>query len=126
MSDFTRRIGPAVDAELTAASRALRAGDAIGAFDHLERAHVLGQASTLHHVRVHWRMFLWGLAQRRPGEVLGQMLRLAGAASKTPFGLVPGGNTGGSNVSPLRPMHVPADLQRLIDAARGRPPRAGH
>jgi len=32
-------------------------------FSHLERAHVLGQASTVQHARVHLRMRLGGLRQ---------------------------------------------------------------
>jgi hypothetical protein len=118
MTHFTKRILPAVNAELEAACVATRQGDAAKAFKHLERAHVLGQASTVLHVRVHWRMFVWGLQQQSLREVLGQTLRLVGAATKTPFGLVPLGNTGGSNVSPVRPMPIPVQLQRLIDTAR--------
>jgi len=118
MSAFARRIRPYVDAELAAARHAERAGDAAAAFAHLQRAHVLGQASTLHHVRVHWRMLGWGWRQRRRRECLGQLLRIAGAATKTAFGLVPAGNTGGTDVSPFRPLPVPPDLARLIEHAR--------
>lgn len=118
MPSFRTRILPAVDAELEAARAARRRGDAAAAFGHLERAHVLGQASTRLHVRVHWLMFLWGLRQRSPREVIGQALRIVGAATKTPFGLVPRGNTGGSKVNPLRPLPIPSELQRLLDAAR--------
>ncbi len=119
MTCFTKRIAPIVNAELAAARDAMRLGDAAIAFKHLERAHVLGQASTVLHVRVHWRMFDWGHRQHSLREVLGQMLRLVGAATKTPFELVPIGNTGGSNVSPVRPIPIPMELQRLIDSARG-------
>jgi hypothetical protein len=52
------------EAELLAAEKAEAQGNATAAFSHLERAHVLGQASTAEHVRVHWRMLLWGLRQR--------------------------------------------------------------
>jgi hypothetical protein len=117
MSRFARRIRPFVEAELQAARDAADAGQA---FAHLERAHVLGQGSTLQHVRVHWRMLRWGLEHGRLSEVAGQAWRLIGAATKTAIGLVPHGNTGGSNVSGWRTMPVPADLQRRIDAARGR------
>jgi hypothetical protein len=41
-----------------------------------------------------------------------------GAATKTAFGLVPTGNTGGSNVSPIKPMPVPADLRIIIQRAQ--------
>ncbi len=118
MSTFARNIRPFVAAELRAASAAEALGQAGVAFAHLERAHVLGQAATVEHVRVHWRMLLWGARQRRARECLGQVLRLAGAATKTAFGLVPHGNTGGANVNPLRRMPVPPDLAALIAKAR--------
>ncbi len=118
MSRFRTRIGPSVEAELSAARLAADQGDWSQAFARLERAHVLGQASTLLHVRVHWHMLVWGLRQRSAREVFGQSVRLIGAATKTPFGLVPTGNTGGANVSPVRRMAIAPDLQRLIDAAR--------
>lgn len=119
MSQFRIRILPSVEAELGAARVAADLGDLTRAFARLERAHVLGQASTLLHVRVHWHMLVWGLSQRSAREVLGQILRLVGAATKTPLGLVPTGNTGGANVSPLRRMAIAPELQQLIDAARG-------
>jgi len=115
---FTARIRPAVERELEAASVAPVPGDTGTAFIHLERAHVLGQSSTLLHVRVHWHMLMWGMRHRSSREVFGQALRIAGAALLTPFGLVPAGNTGGANVSPLEPMPIPLDLQGVIDAAR--------
>lgn len=115
---FARNIRPHVSAELRAAKAALRAGQTLQAFSHLERAHVLGQASTVEHVRVHWRMLLWGLRQRSLRECLGQILRIVGATTKTAAGLVPHGNTGGANVSLLRRMPVAPDLQAVIDQAR--------
>ena len=120
MSSFRRQIRPHVDQELLAASAAEAAGEASLAFAHLERAHVLGQASTVEHVRVHWRMLRWAIRQGASGESRGQLLRIAGAATKTAFGLVPEGNTGGANVSPLAPMPVPDDLADLIRRARSR------
>ena len=118
MTRFSRNIRPHVDAELGAASIVEAQGRAQVAFAHLERAHVLGQASTVEHVRVHWRMFAWGWRQGSLRECAGQVLRMVGAATKTFFGLVPEGNTGGSNVSPFKPLPVPADLQALIRDAR--------
>lgn len=118
MSSFGRNIRPHVEAELRAAAQAQAQGLASTAFTHLERAHVLGQASTVQHVRVHWRMFVWGLQQRSVRECLGQVPRLVGAATKTAIGLVPHGNTGGSNVSPVQRMPVPPELQARIDQAR--------
>lgn len=110
---FADNIRPFVDAEL----RAARAGGT-DAFRHLERAHVLGQPSTREHVRVHWAMLRWAFAQRDARETLGQVIRLIGAATKTFIGFVPTGNTGGSNVSAVKPMPIEPDLARIIDRAK--------
>jgi protein-disulfide isomerase len=82
------------------------------------RAHVLGQASTVQHVQVHVRMLVWGVKQRSTREVLGQLLRIAGAATKPAIVWVPAGNTGGANVSPIRSLPIPEDLRRTIERAR--------
>ena len=116
-SSFARNIRPFVEAELQTAAVLALQGQSQPAFTYLERAHVLGQASTIHHVRVHWRMFLWGLQQRNAKECLGQLLRIVGAATKTAFGLVPHGNTGGANVSPFKPMPLPPELEMRIQQA---------
>lgn len=118
MSKFSRNIRPYVEAELRAALEDEAQGQMSNAFLHLERAHVLGQAATVEHVRVHWRMLLWGLRQRSARECLGQLLRIAGAATKTAVGLVPHGNTGGSNISPFKRMPVPPELEARIQRAR--------
>jgi hypothetical protein len=110
---FANNIRPHVDAELRAARE--NPGEE---FHHLERAHVLGQASTREHVRVHWRMLLWAIEHRDARELFGQVYRLAGAATKTFIGLVPSGNTGGANVSPLKPMPIDPELAKIIDQAK--------
>lgn len=117
MSSFGRRIRPAVDAELEAAGAQEALGDSRASFRHLERAHVLGQASTVQHVRVHVQMFLWALRHRVFREARGQVLRIVGAATKTALGWVPTGNTGGANVSPFKPMPIPDDLRRVLTEA---------
>lgn len=118
MHSFSQRIRPYVERELGRAIAAERQGDVQLAFRHLERAHVLGQASTRLHLRAHWLMLRWGLRNGDLREVLGQLVRLIGAASKTAIGLVPPGNTGGTNVSPFKTLPVPADLAAIIAAAR--------
>lgn len=118
MMTFGRAIRPHVQAELLAAQQAEARGRLGEAFGLLERAHVLGQAATREHVRVHWRMLLWGLRQRNSRECLGQVFRIVGAATKTAVGLVPHGNTGGANVSPFKRMAVAAELEAVIQQAR--------
>jgi hypothetical protein len=118
---FAQRIRPHVEAELLLAFRAMDQQDDTEAFSRLERAHVLGQGSTREHVRVHWHMLLWALRRRLVLEALGQLQRVVGAASLTAFGLVPEGNTGGSNISAFRRLPIPAELAQVIAAARVRP-----
>ncbi len=118
MSDFGRRIRPYVEREVFAAYRADAQGKPDIAFSHLERAHILGQASTVEHVRAHWHMFLWSIRHRNVRECLGQLLRIAGAAISTSAGLVPQGNTGGTNVNPFQSMPIPPELAALIEKAR--------
>jgi len=41
-----------------------------------------------------------------------------GAATKTSFGLVPQGNTGGANVSPFKVMPVKPEYEAIINSAK--------
>ena len=88
------------------------------AFTELENAHVLGQASTFHHALVHGLMLIHGIKTRHWNEVAGQILRILGALTKTPMGLLPKGNTGGSNVSPFKPMPLTNTHQRILSGFR--------
>lgn len=117
MNTFGRRIEPAVTSEVRAAAAEEAAGRIADSFRRLERAHVLGQASTVQHVRVHVQMLLWAVKHRARREAFGQVLRIVGAATKTAIGWVPTGNTGGSNISPFKPVPIPADLQKVLDSA---------
>lgn len=118
MSHFSKRIAHHVNRELAEAQRLEWAGHQGASFSHLERAHVLGQSSTFHHVKVHVQMLGWALRHRVWTEARGQVLRIVGAATKTVFGWVPTGNTGGSNISPFKPLPIPADLAQAIESAK--------
>lgn len=120
MGTFAKAIRPYVDHELDRAAAAQALGDAPLEFAHLERAHVLGQASTVHHVRVHQQMLSWAWREGNWRECLGQILRVVGAATKTAIGLVPSGNTGGSNVSPFKSLPISEELSTVIRQARSR------
>lgn len=118
MSKFSKSIARYVQAELDAAIRA-RKENLVGVeFKHLENAHVLGQESTYWHTKVHFLMLVWGLKNLDVKEVMGQIFRICGAATKTAIGLVPQGNTGGANVSPFRVMPIAAAHQQAIDRAK--------
>lgn len=116
---FTGRIAPHVEHEFVLAQSARARGDDAAEFAHLERAHIIGQESTCWHVKAHWRMLVWGWRCRQPREVLGQLLRIAGAATMTAIGLVPQGNSGGANVSPFRVMPIAPELSEIIRKAKG-------
>jgi Protein of unknown function (DUF3703) len=115
MSSFRRNITPAFRREIDASKRAANARTE---FAHLERAHVLGQASTALHVAAHLRMAAWSLRERDLKELRGQLLRVVGAATKTAIGWVPSGNTGGVNVSPFKSLPTAPDLAAEIESAR--------
>ncbi|WP_028768984.1 DUF3703 domain-containing protein [Shewanella fidelis] len=83
------------------------------AFYHLERAHILGQSYTLAHTRTHWWMLKVGWQQRSPKEVFGQCSRIVASVIFSKI-WVPLGNTGGTNVNPLKPMPIPKDLQNSL------------
>jgi len=107
-----------VESEVAVAEQLAAAGRADEAFRHLERAHVLGQSITVEHTRVHWLMLKIGWQRRDWREIFGQVIRIIGASTKTPFGIYPAGNTGGANVSPFRRMPVAEDLRAILDQAR--------
>jgi hypothetical protein len=115
---YATRIRPSVQAELDAAAHAESRGEPAAAFRHLERAHVLGQAATREHMRVHWAMRRWAFRHGNRREALGQLWRTVASALKT-WLWVPAGDTGGTNVSGFQRMPTPPDLQRRIDTARG-------
>lgn len=108
------KLKQAFRAEMRTAADYYRDGDLDQSFRHLERAHILGQRYVLPHTESHWWMFKVGLRRRDPREVLGQVVRMAASLVISRI-WVPVGNTGGANVSPVRPMPVPADLQALLD-----------
>lgn len=103
----------AIEAEYAKAAFAEAEGLAAVAFRHLERAHILSQRDTVAHVRSHLRMWGWAWRQRRPRELLGQTTRIVAAAVFSRV-WVPEGNTGGANVSAIRPMPIPDDLRDLL------------
>ncbi|GAB3018808.1 DUF3703 domain-containing protein [Bowmanella dokdonensis] len=80
------------------------------AFYHLENAHVLGQPSTRLHVRSHWWMLKVAWCQGNSREVVGQWLRITAALLFSRI-WVPVGNTGGANVSAIKPMPVRDELK---------------
>jgi len=84
------------------------------AFASLETAHILGQQFLLPHIVVHIWMLRVGAARRDKREIIGQITRLMATVPGFILGWVPFGNTGGANVSALKPMPVPDALSKLV------------
>jgi len=115
---YSKKIASYVEAELELASNAGETGNIELEFEHLENAHVLGQESTYWHVKVHFLMLFWALRNVKLKEIFGQIFRIVGASTKTIFGLVPQGNTGGTNVSPFKVMPIKPEHKLIIKKAK--------
>lgn len=111
------RLKQAFISEMDAALTCYAAGALDAAFAHLERAHILGQRHTWPHIRTHAWMLRVGYRRGDLRELVGQFTRIAAAAVFSRI-WVPLGNTGGANVSALRPMPVPADLRPLLETVK--------
>lgn len=107
-------LSPHFQKELIAFKKALETDQLRAAWQHLERAHILGQAYPIAHTRVHWKMLLFGLRIKSLKEVLGQLPRLLLGGVKSFVGVIPTGNTGGANVPPLKSMLIPEDLNKML------------
>lgn len=112
---FNQAAKPYIAEKLALANQAFQHQDDETGFKALEDAHVIGQQSTYFHMLVHFEMLKFGLRRGDINEVLGQIFRLVGALTKTVFGLLPAGNTGGSNVSPFKPMPISAENQAILN-----------
>lgn len=86
---MSEKIKKYIDAEIERAKSSVAENDLGAAFRHLERAHVLGQAITYEHTRVHFLMLKIGWKRKDLREIFGQIFRIAGASTKTSFGIYP-------------------------------------
>lgn len=93
----------------------LEQGAVSAAWRHLERAYILGQPYPREHTVAHGKMLAFGVRTRNIREIIGQLPRLLVGGIKSWAGTIPVGNTGGANVSPIRPMPLPTDLKQIIE-----------
>jgi hypothetical protein len=109
--------------EIAAAECLIRAGRLDQAMRHLERAHVLGQRHVIPHVRSHWSMLRIAFIRKAPADGMGQLIRILLGALGSAVGIVPTGNTGGTNISMFARLPLAPDIAELIEhggPARGR------
>lgn len=105
----------AFENEITSAQQLIARGALAQGFVHLERAHVIGQAFVAPHVRTHWSMLQVEFRRRRLVAAFGQAVRIVLGALGSAAGVVPTGNTGGSDVNMFKRMPIEPELQRIID-----------
>jgi hypothetical protein len=82
-------------------------------FYHFENAHILGQQHLWRHTISHYWMLVFGIKTNNTKETFGQAFRIVASLLFTVF-WVPKGNTGGTNISPIRPIPVRKELQKYF------------
>lgn len=105
----------AFDNEITLARELIAGGELEASFRHLERAHVIGQTFVVPHATTHWLMLLVELRRRRVTAALGQIARVVLGIIGSAAGVVPTGNTGGTDISMFKRMPIEPELQNIID-----------
>lgn len=104
------------DTEIAAVRARMAANELDTAMLHLERAHVIGQLQVWPHVLSHWLMLKVELRRGRPAAAFGQFVRILLGALGSAVGVVPTGNTGGTDISMFQRLPVAPELQSAIDA----------
>ncbi len=88
--------------------------DLVSAWKKLERAHIIGQPWAVEHTVSHWKMLLFAFKIKNTKEIIGQLPRLYIGGIKSFVGEIPTGNSGGSNVHPLKKMEIPQDILQIM------------
>ena len=116
-TSMPQKLKPFFRKEISDYRESLQYGNLPRAWEHLERAHILGQAFPWEHTYVHWKMLLFGIKIKSPREVIGQIPRLLVGGVKSFVGKIPVGNTGGANVPPLKPLPIDKDILEIFTKA---------
>jgi len=106
----------AFENEIKQAKINIQLGNIDLAFKHLENAHVIGQNYVIPHVLSHWLMMKLEFKNRKYSWAFGQLIRIVLGAIGSCIGVVPEGNTGGSNVSMWKKMSIKPELQDIVDS----------
>jgi hypothetical protein len=83
------------------------------AFYHFENAHILGQKHLIRHTVSHYWMLIFGIRYRKVKEIIGQVVRIIASLLFT-LVWVPKGNTGGTNISPIKIMPIRKELKKYF------------
>ncbi|NMM49958.1 DUF3703 domain-containing protein [Flammeovirgaceae bacterium KN852] len=88
------------------------------AWTHLENAHVIGQAYPWQHTYAHWKMLEFGFYIKDTKEIIGQLPRLFVGGVKSFVRIIPTGNTGGANISPLKKLPIKKEIIDTFNSVR--------
>jgi hypothetical protein len=116
-TSIPKKLQPYYSAELDKYQIEYAARNLNNAWNHLERAHIIGQRYPYEHSYVHWKMLLFGFKIKSSKEVLGQIPRLLVGGIKSFVGKIPVGNPGGANVPPLQSFPIAKDVQDIFEKA---------
>lgn len=113
-TSLPKGLKPYYEIELEKYRKEYTVGNLKIAWNHLERAHILGQKYPFAHTFVHWKMLQFGFKIKSPKEIIGQIPRLVFGGIKSFVGKIPVGNPGGANVPPLKPFPIEKELQEIF------------
>ncbi|MFT7899593.1 DUF3703 domain-containing protein [Tenacibaculum ascidiaceicola] len=99
--------------QLTLAKKALKSKSFQVSFYHLENAHVLGQKHVYRHTLSHYWMLVYGIKISSSKEIIGQFFRIIASILFTLI-WVPTGNTGGTNISAVKPIPIRKELRKYF------------
>lgn len=116
-TSIPQTLKPYYASELSKYQSEYTSGNLKSAWNHLERAHIIGQRYPYAHTFVHWKMFQFGLKIKSAKEIFGQIPRLMFGGVKSFVGIVPVGNSGGANVPPLKPFPLEKELEDIFKKA---------
>jgi hypothetical protein len=105
----------AFDHEIAQAKELIARGELEAGFSHLERAHIIGQAFVVPHATSHWLMLKVEFRRRRVMAAFGQIVRIVLGILGSAVGVVPVGNTGGTDISMFKRMPIEPELQNIMD-----------
>ena len=105
----------AFDREIALGRELIAVGELERAFQHLERAHVIGQTFVGAHAKTHWLMLALEIRRRRMTAAFGQAVRLVLGVIGSAVGVVPIGNTGGTDIGMFKRLPIAPELQEIID-----------
>jgi hypothetical protein len=111
----------AFDREIALGRELIAVGEMERALRHLERAHVIGQTFVGAHAKSHWLMFTLEIRRGHIAAVFGQAVRLVLGVIGSAVGIVPTGNTGGTDISMFMRLPIAPELQKIIDDSASDP-----